>query len=109
METVKPLDFKRLDPAQGESFFSNSLLASLDRIKKRLGLERHSVLRQTMSAALSNDNDHDQHRAWIRGLLVDYYDPMYEYQMSQKKQRVVFKGDSKAFLEWATEFDQLHQ
>ena len=100
-------DFRRLDPMQGDSLFSESLLASLDRIKKRLGGERHSALRDIMSAALTSNNDHDQHRAWIRGLLVDYYDPMYEYQMTKKAQRVVFKGDSDTFLEWASEFDQL--
>ena len=100
-------DFKLLDPVQGDSLFSESLLASLDRIKKRLGGERHSALRDIMSAALTSNNDHDQHRAWIRGLLVDYYDPMYEYQMTKKARRVVFKGDSDTFLEWASEFDQL--
>jgi hypothetical protein len=31
---------------------------------------------------------------------------MYEYQMTKKAQRVVFKGDSETFLEWASEFDQ---
>ena len=100
-------DFRLLDPVQGDSLFSESLLASLDRIKKRLGGERHSALRDIMSAALTSNNDHDQHRAWIRGLLVDYYDPMYEYQMTKKARRVVFKGDSDTFLEWASEFDQL--
>ena len=100
-------DFRLLDPVQGNSLFSESLLASLDRIKKRLGGERHSALRDIMSAALTSNNDHDQHRAWIRGLLVDYYDPMYEYQMTKKARRVVFKGDSDTFLEWASEFDQL--
>jgi len=100
-------DFRLLDPVQGDFLFSESLLASLDRIKKRLGGERHSALRDIMSAALTSNNDHDQHRAWIRGLLVDYYDPMYEYQMTKKARRVVFKGDSDTFLEWASEFDQL--
>lgn len=100
-------DFRRLDPVQGDYLFSESLLASLDRIKKRLGGERHLAVRDIMSAALTSNNDHDQHRAWIRGLLVDYYDPMYEYQMTKKAQRVVFKGDSETFLEWASEFDQL--
>lgn len=99
-------DFRQLDPVQGDYLFSESLLASLDRIKKRLGGERHLAVRDIMSAALTSNNDHDQHRAWIRGLLVDYYDPMYEYQMTKKAQRVVFKGDSETFLEWASEFDQ---
>ena len=47
------------------------------------------------------------HREWIATLLEQYYDPMYEYQMTKKARRVVFKGDSDTFLEWASEFDQL--
>ncbi|MBL6804556.1 MAG: tRNA 2-selenouridine(34) synthase MnmH [Pseudomonadales bacterium] len=97
-------DFVRLDANKGKDLFAESLLDSLDKIRKRLGGERHSALRMTMSAALNNDNDLDQHRAWIRGLLVDYYDPMYEYQMTKKQQRVAFKGDSRAVLDWAAEF-----
>jgi hypothetical protein len=34
---------------------------------------------------------------------------MYEYQMTKKQQRVVFKGDSRAFLNWAAEFADLQE
>jgi len=30
--------------------------------------------------------------------LVDYYDPMYDYQISKKKQRIVFQGNSQDVL-----------
>jgi tRNA 2-selenouridine synthase len=102
-------DFVCLDADKGKGLFAESLLSSLDKIRKRLGGERHSSLRLLMSAAINNNNDLDQHRAWIRGLLVDYYDPMYEYQMTKKQQRVVFKGDSRAFLNWAAEFADLQE
>lgn len=29
----------------------------------------------------------------IESLLVDYYDPMYNYQIEQKKQRIIFRGN----------------
>jgi tRNA 2-selenouridine synthase len=102
-------DFVHLDADRGKDLFAESLLNSLDKIRKRLGGERHLALRLLMLAALNNDNDLDQHRAWIRDLLVDYYDPMYEYQMTKKQQRVVFRGDSRAVLDWAAEFVELQK
>ena len=38
----------------------------------------------------------------IESLLVDYYDPMYNFQINNKKQRVIFEGNCqevKKFLE----------
>ena len=58
-----------------------------------------------MHSAISHDNDLDQHREWITLLLTDYYDPMYAYQMEKKASRVVFRGNSDAFLSWAKEID----
>lgn len=39
----------------------------------------------------------------IESLLVDYYDPMYNYQIEQKKQRIVFKGDYKEVTSYLKE------
>jgi tRNA 2-selenouridine synthase len=35
----------------------------------------------------------DSHRRWIRQLLSDYYDPMYDYQLEKKLERVRLRGD----------------
>ncbi len=99
-------DYMKLSGEQALALFSESLIASLDRIKKRLGGERHSDLRKIMQSALNKDNDLDLHREWIKRLLVDYYDPMYEYQMSKKSERVTFRGSREEFLDWAAMFDQ---
>lgn len=40
------------------------------------------------------------HKQWIEHLLVDYYDPMYDFQLNKKMQRVVFTGDSASVLEF---------
>jgi tRNA 2-selenouridine synthase len=32
------------------------------------------------------------HRDWIRSLLVEYYDPMYDYQIERNRPRVCFTG-----------------
>ena len=56
-----------------------------------------------MAAAIDQQQaqgDVQAHEAWIRTLLVEYYDPMYEYQLSKKQQRVVYKGDYQQVLEW---------
>ena len=36
----------------------------------------------------------------IKALLTDYYDPMYDYQISKKKNRIVFQGDSQAVIDF---------
>ena len=37
-----------------------------------------------------------EHNDWIEHLLSNYYDPMYEYQLKRKSERIVFSGDSVA-------------
>ena len=38
----------------------------------------------------------------IRRLLEDYYDPMYDYQLSRRAGERLFSGDRDAVVEWAT-------
>ena len=76
--------------------FSKYLLGALDKVKKRLGGEGHQKLRKLMEAALAQqqkNQNSDLHRAWIGGLLGEYYDPMYRYQLQKKKHRIIFQGD----------------
>lgn len=88
--------------------FDEALRASLDRIKKRLGGDRFVALEALMSDALHRhqSGDVNAHREWIERLLVDYYDPMYDYQLSRKQDRVVFKGDRREVKDW---LDARHQ
>jgi len=80
-------------------------LDSLGRIRKRLGGVVYERLRGTMEAAFREEErtgcDTTLHRVWITGLLVDYYDKMYDYQFAQRKDKVFFKGDRNAVIEWA--------
>lgn len=101
--------FLRTDPDNGFRQFSEYLLGSLAKIQRRLGGERYSAILALMEEALSvqqRDDDDTAHSHWIRQLLTDYYDPMYAYQLSKRLERVVFRGDSKAFLEWAQQVAQ---
>ncbi len=89
--------------ADGFSVFAEFLQASLLRISKRLGGERYKELQALMANALVMQREtgaETLHRLWIYELLTHYYDPMYDYQLSQKESRVVFRGDRAAVLDW---------
>lgn len=82
-------------PQAGFPAYAERLRQSLDRIVKRLGSERHRRLAAQMDAALAEQGRSGEvatHRAWIDGLLRDYYDPMYRYQRQNKAARIVFSG-----------------
>ena len=72
------------------------LANSLDRIRKRLGGDRHTGIR----AALDEGFRAGGHEAWIGLLLEWYYDPMYDYQLASKRRRVVFRGGVGAVTEY---------
>ncbi|WP_150911457.1 tRNA 2-selenouridine(34) synthase MnmH [Marinobacter halotolerans] len=89
-------DYSRRDGEEaGWSNFEDYLLSALDRIRKRLGGERHQRLRQSMQEALENQHatgDVSGHDYWIASLLEHYYDPMYDYQLAQKAGRILVRG-----------------
>ena len=91
--------------------WSDYLQNSLDRIRRRLGGERHSRVSdmlQNAIAAHAGTGETEAHRAWIRYLLHEYYDGMYEYQLSRKAGRVVFAGDHAAVLAFLRETYDIH-
>lgn len=90
---------------EGFECYAKALLASLYRIRKRLGGARYQELHALMEQALQTQRNGstDQHRDWIRTLLTHYYDPMYEYQFSKKQGVILFRGDHHAIHQWVTE------
>ncbi len=89
----------------GERQFQLHLLESLQRIQKRLGLERYKVLDGLMRTALSS-GEAVAHEAWISSMLCDYYDPMYQYQLAKSASRQVYRGDYAAVLDWCRDWLQ---
>ena len=90
--------------------FSAFLLGSLERIQRRLGGERHAELHATMEQALTHNDPAESealHRQWIERLLSEYYDPMYEYQINKKLDRVIYRGSREEFLAWASHLNRL--
>lgn len=75
--------------------YTHYLEMGLASLQKRLGLERYRIMTQQLNEALSYQQQTDEiegHNTWLSALLLDYYDPMYHYQLDQKKDRVLFRG-----------------
>lgn len=99
------LGYKSSNPEFAEKLFEEFLLSALQRISRRLGQENYAIAKQEMENAIkkqrSNDGPH-HHRVWIERLLSSYYDPMYEYQLDQKKHRIIFRGNKTEFQNWSS-------
>jgi tRNA 2-selenouridine synthase len=84
--------------------FSRYILENLARIQKRLGGDKYKQVRLCFEAALIQfyvDQDSSEFYDGIHTLLVDYYDPMYRYQLSNKDVDIIFQGPEDSYLEWA--------
>jgi len=83
--------------------WADQLQESIDKIQRRLGGVRHKELKQLLTYAIEqhqSNNNLESHKDWIKVLLVDYYDPMYDYQFSKKASRVIFKGSQDDILDY---------
>lgn len=81
---------------QGFISFSQYLEQGIFKIRKRLGTERYGQLKDLQSKALiEQQNGHlHYHLDWLKPLLNEYYDPMYQYQLGLKAERVIFRGNN---------------
>jgi len=93
-------DFQSLYGSKlGSEKWLNYMEGCLNRIQKRLGGLRHKTIKQTLRSAHESGNL-EQHKDWIEPLLRDYYDPMYDYQLQNKTDRIIFKGNESEVLEY---------
>lgn len=80
-----------------------SIESSLDRIRKRLGGARHQQLSKLLPEAihlLRSQQDWSGFDVMFKQLLAEYYDKMYDYQLSQQQERIVFTGEHHDVLQW---------
>lgn len=95
---------QRLLPGEpGFDRFADRHRRSLYNIRRRLGLERYETAIGMLEAALSAHRQEDDlagYRPFIRFLLVNYYDPMYDYQLSKRPGDVLARGDADTLLQW---------
>ena len=80
---------------QGFERWTVQLHNSIDKIQRRLGGVRYKQLKKQLTDAIQQQTlgNIEHFREWIKTLLVDYYDPMYDYQLSKKQERIIFKGN----------------
>ena len=95
-------EFESAYPGNGFVHYREYLIGSLERIRKRLGGDRHQKLLNIMQHSLDRHEsagDTGLHAAWIESLLVEYYDPMTDYQLGKNLDRVLFRGDYRQVLD----------
>lgn len=90
----------------GWKAYDEYLHRGLQGIRKRLGLEKFKALNIVLQNALNtqkNTGSCFDHINWIAAILNDYYDPMYQYQLGKKADRIQFTGSSIEVKEWLLE------
>ena len=88
---------------QGWTLFETYLEHGLRGIHRRLGHERYEEVLAHLRSALSiqrQTGEVDAHLLWLSPLLQEYYDPMYEYQLSNKESRIVYSGTYDEVMAW---------
>jgi len=82
---------------------ADSLRDALSRIQKRLGGDRYQALHNDLEQALQHharSGDWQQHANWIRPLLRDYYDPMYDYMLNRREGDILFSGSRAEVMDY---------
>lgn len=94
-------------PEYGLAEWANNIRNSLNRIKKRLGGDRHERLLDLFEHGYHAQLQSDtlvEHEKWITALLEDYYDPMYHYQLERKADRILFRGNAEEVLDYLNKY-----
>ncbi len=76
---------------------------NLIKMKKRLGNEKYLEFKELFENALSlhiKTGDIELYKTFIKKMLVEYYDPMYDYQIKKSKIPTVFKGNAEEVLQF---------
>ena len=76
---------------------------SLDKMQKRLGSKLYTELKVIFQNALSQhieNNNLEAYKLLIEKLLVEYYDPMYDYQLEKTTIPIIFRGEHSQILEF---------
>lgn len=88
---------------QGWLAYSEYLHHGLSAIRRRLGSQRTLELTGLLDIALveqKKTGSTEAHFTWLCPLLNEYYDPMYNYQLSKKQERIIFQGNYSEVLAW---------
>lgn len=75
---------------------------AMARIERRIGNQRYVAVRSIFEQSYRlqrKDGSLDPYKIWVEYLLREYYDPMYDYQLQKRTERVVFKGNANEILD----------
>ncbi len=89
----------------GLNLWLDYIIGSINKAKRRLGGDRHVNMLHMVKEAFTKqiaDQNPDHHLPWIHDFLVNYYDPMYEYQLSNNQEHVVFQGSTDEVYDYLT-------
>ena len=92
-----------VDEERARAALREHILSALDRVQRRLGGQRHRAFRALAQEALEAwfaQGDMAGLRALIGRMLSEYYDPMYDYQLGKKRDRIIFRGDPDTVADW---------
>lgn len=81
--------------------------ASLLRIRKRFGGTRFQHAQDLLETALHEHREKNEltaYQPFIEMLLVDYYDPMYDYQLAGRRDDILFRGNNDEILQWTRHY-----
>lgn len=95
------------DAGRGFAAFSEYLRHSLYRVQRRLGGERYIDLLNNMDEALLEQLHTGrtlEHRSWLKRMLVEYYDPMYDYQRDKRQRKVKKIGNFSEILDYLEDY-----
>jgi len=79
------------------------MILGVERIGKRLGGSQLQQVGKLLEEAYTEQlltGTAELHKKWVRLLLSDYYDPMYDYQILKKSDSIIFTGNTAAVLEF---------
>ena len=101
------VEYQKLFKSRAIEFWSTNMLDRIDKIERRLGGKRYKEIREFFNLALKehiNSGNLEKHKLWIEPLLVKYYDPMYDYQISKKEKNILFRGGEDEVIEYLRSF-----
>lgn len=84
------------DYVQGST--ADFFIQGLDKIRKKLGESRYASLRSEIERAFARSMTLDSHEGWIRELLKEYYDPLYQKGLKYNQEKIIFQGNQNDIL-----------
>jgi len=108
VEDSQQRHIKQYGPSEGMGKWFDYIEGSMTRVKKRLGGDRFndvfSAFQRNYQAQLASGSS-KAHEEWIAMFLKEYYDPMYEYQMTKSTRPIDFKGNAREVTEYLNALD----